>query len=896
MKPSNPYVGPVSFQTKDEHKFFGREREAGDLASLVAAYPATLFYATSGAGKTSILNAKLLPALALRGASVLGPVRVIRPAEALQEVQPANIFAFNVLRGIAPKTIDISRLSLADYLFSIRASNDDDAIRPLRVLILDQFEELFTSFPERWEERRQFFEQIGEALKNDGRLRVLFSMREEFTAKLDSYAEELPDALRMRLRLERLGPDAALKAIARPLDLTGISYADGVAEGLVEKLRRRNDGLATEFVEPLHLQIVCSRLWQELPDGTPVISKDMADTRGDVERALANYYDRSIQEIAKAHGVVEGLLRTGFERAFITDGNRAPVRLIKGRSAGDLDGKYIPDLEKFHLIRLTFSGDDASWYELSHDRFIAPILQSNNEWRERDPSSFFYARIEGQALDWERSDARVRPKLRLSGVDLATAREWIAEGKRTGYGPSELARRLIGESAEFHGRRLRTILIAVAVVALALVVVAAIKLRDFDRVTRERAEAEAEAEIARSMLDEAKIHDALSWALRATSKSSGAEIPEAAKRVLIDAVSASSQGVWLPRRGESLQAVRFSPNGNRVMTLTPRELCVWMTRDGGKESCSAPSDVGSTWRAAEFAPGGKFLWATASADAPSELNPQVQYILYRIPSMKLLFQRTLTAGVTAILHRTDSTLSFATTKVSDPYALAFSYDGKQLFVAEGNQLTILTVPALAVVRSIPIGNHVVSNIELSQDGRYAALKVSPFKRLLLLDLRGARTLRLKDVSPESRPVFLDAGRTLALIGGGKIRYFRTADGIPPKKDTNVPAEGKTFIRRGGLIKARPKETNTVVEVYRLASSDTPSSKLLPTAIIDDLDLSAEGRYLVTSSGSMARIWDFKATDVPLNFASMGTLKALGCQELKRLGPVVPQLKEVCTSQ
>src|SRR5205085_10390729 len=58
-----PYVGAVPFQRSDEQKFFGREREADELASLVVAHPVVLLYAQSGVGKTSLINARLIPVL-----------------------------------------------------------------------------------------------------------------------------------------------------------------------------------------------------------------------------------------------------------------------------------------------------------------------------------------------------------------------------------------------------------------------------------------------------------------------------------------------------------------------------------------------------------------------------------------------------------------------------------------------------------------------------------------------------------------------------------------------------------------------------------------------------------------------------------------------------------------
>ena len=61
----NPYVGPRSFERKERALFFGREREARDLLALAISKRLVLFYAPSGAGKSSLINARLIPSLAV---------------------------------------------------------------------------------------------------------------------------------------------------------------------------------------------------------------------------------------------------------------------------------------------------------------------------------------------------------------------------------------------------------------------------------------------------------------------------------------------------------------------------------------------------------------------------------------------------------------------------------------------------------------------------------------------------------------------------------------------------------------------------------------------------------------------------------------------------------------
>ena len=54
---SNPYPGPESFARGDDRPYFGREQETTDLSSLAVTERLLVFYAPSGAGKTSLLKA-----------------------------------------------------------------------------------------------------------------------------------------------------------------------------------------------------------------------------------------------------------------------------------------------------------------------------------------------------------------------------------------------------------------------------------------------------------------------------------------------------------------------------------------------------------------------------------------------------------------------------------------------------------------------------------------------------------------------------------------------------------------------------------------------------------------------------------------------------------------------
>ena len=70
----NPYVGPRSFQTGEA--LYGRDREIRDLLGLLIAERIVLLHSPSGAGKTSLVQAALIPRLEAEEFTVLPVMRV----------------------------------------------------------------------------------------------------------------------------------------------------------------------------------------------------------------------------------------------------------------------------------------------------------------------------------------------------------------------------------------------------------------------------------------------------------------------------------------------------------------------------------------------------------------------------------------------------------------------------------------------------------------------------------------------------------------------------------------------------------------------------------------------------------------------------------------------------
>jgi hypothetical protein len=86
MPTLNPYIGPRAFEEGEAARFFGRERELEDLFHLLLARRLVLLHAPSGAGKSSLIQAALIPRLRAEGFMVHPVIRVGAEAAAGVEI------------------------------------------------------------------------------------------------------------------------------------------------------------------------------------------------------------------------------------------------------------------------------------------------------------------------------------------------------------------------------------------------------------------------------------------------------------------------------------------------------------------------------------------------------------------------------------------------------------------------------------------------------------------------------------------------------------------------------------------------------------------------------------------------------------------------------------------
>ena len=603
---ANPYVGPRSLRY-GEH-IYGRDREARQLLELLIAERIVLLYSPSGAGKTSLIQAGLIPELEKEEFHVLPVIRVNRDPG--PDVAPKNLYVMSTLlsleREVPPERAlpveELAAMSLADYLKRREAtSGTDDGT----FLVFDQFEEILTIDPMNRDAKIEFFNQVGEVLRDLTRW-ALFSMREDHVAALDPYLRPIPTRLKSTFRLDLLTAESARIAVQLPAKVAGVEVTEEATTKLVDDLRQvavQGPTGATEhqlgpYVEPVQLQVVCYRLWEKLPGNAMQITAVQVEGTGDVDSALADYYSERVAQIAVKTAVKERVLREWFDRRLITESGIRGQVMVGSESTKDLNDAAIQALVDVHLIR----GEErrgVTWLELAHDRLVKPIRANNSVWWERNLSV-----LQHQAAVWNnqgRSDA-----LCLRGEARKDAKAWAEEHAAE---LTETEREFIGVCERNHDARTNRwawwAALGLSVVLGCISVLAVYAWRQAEEAKRESRIATARSIASRALqLRDDRLDVSLLLATEAQRRS---DLPDTRGSLLTTAYANPRLSSYLNGSLSPIYAVAFSHDGAKVATGDFDGLVTIWDAKTRRVIESLPKFVQDAVRTIAFSPDGHYM-------------------------------------------------------------------------------------------------------------------------------------------------------------------------------------------------------------------------------------------------------------------------------------------------
>ena len=410
MTTQRRYPGTPPFQEQDAHIFFGREHDTKELLRLIRLKKLVVLYGKSGLGKTSLINAGIIPAFEQSN-------EVVAEEEegTTYDTMKVRFFAWKDTDSQAPletlrmETVGkVARHPLFEKagleLDSLWASFKNHQLQSetpaTYVLFFDQFEELFT-YPEgQIKEFKQALAQLVQAtipsaykqhlreqfktnifskaekarLLQAVSIKVVLGIRSDRLSLLDKMSDYLPNILVNLYELKALNSVQARAAIALPARQEGnfvtpqFQYQDTTIDTILNHLES-----GSGRIEPFQIQYICEHAEQVVKVSNKVILSP--SDLGDLSQLFENYYHHKIAEIGntaeeqKARSLLEdGLLFNGVrlsllkEQITATEGfNIAPTLLKK--------------LENVRLVRAEGRGEQ-TYYEITHDTLVEPISKS----------------------------------------------------------------------------------------------------------------------------------------------------------------------------------------------------------------------------------------------------------------------------------------------------------------------------------------------------------------------------------------------------------------------------------------------------------------------------------------------------------------------------------------
>jgi serine/threonine protein kinase/WD40 repeat protein len=274
----SPYPGLSAF-TKDQARFFfGREMEVESVWRKVSRLPLAALIGPSGVGKSSFLRAGVIPARP-EGWSVV----ICTPGDA-----PFTSLTQSLLPDYMGQTEAMhDLLRLQDIERSVPLLSKWRQRSKQALLIMDQFEELFTLNPP--EVQNRFAELLGR-LSIEADIHVLVSMRDDFFFLCHQYPGLRP-LFPGSIPLGPLSSQDLRRAIVEPARLCGFAFED---DALVDEMMADVEGERGAL--PL-VAFAAAKLWELRDREHGLITRRSYEEIGHVGGALAQHAETTLEKI-----------------------------------------------------------------------------------------------------------------------------------------------------------------------------------------------------------------------------------------------------------------------------------------------------------------------------------------------------------------------------------------------------------------------------------------------------------------------------------------------------------------------------------------------------------------------------------------------------------------------
>ncbi|BBB02023.1 putative WD-40 repeat protein [Actinacidiphila reveromycinica] len=602
-----PYFGLATFQPEDAEWFFGREELTADLEARIHAHRFLAVFGASGTGKSSLLRAGLLPRL---GGTTAGTPPAARPADwrtvlMVPGPHPLEECAARLgALGSGPAAAvhaELLRDPRALHLTALHLTAGDRPGAEL-LLVVDQFEEVFTLCTDPSERAAFIAALVTAAGAANSRTRVVLGVRADFYARCAEHPELVAALRDAQLLVGPMTTDELRRAVTGPATRAGCTVEGALLARLV------GDAAGQPNVLPL-MSHALRETWRRRRGTTLTENGYLA--AGGLRQALAQsaetvYRTLTPRQAATARSVLLQLIALG-------DGTEDTRRRVpRADLATDPGAGAVLDvLADARLLTL-----DATTVEITHEALIGAWPRLSGWIAEDRAGLLVHQQLNEATAVWERE--RRDPGTLLRGARLTEAAEWA--GRQRSLPLGDRARAFLTASVRHHRRTAR--LRRAAVSTLAVLALLATGTAVWAAQQRSTARSERVQAVAEQLLAQA-------GQTRAIDPSLAAELDLASYRTRPSREAATglidSQNVPLstPLTGhtQAVYAVAFSPDGHTLATGAGDDtIRLWDLTDPGHPTALGQPLRGHTnwvyWL--QFSPDGRTL-ASASRDRTARL-------------------------------------------------------------------------------------------------------------------------------------------------------------------------------------------------------------------------------------------------------------------------------------
>ncbi len=804
----SPYLGLSTFKSEDVSFFYGREKETESFLNRLKIQPFLAIVGPSGAGKSSFVQAGIIPSLEKGWRTI-----TVRPG-----VSPlTNLAARLIKEGIeiakSPTELKTNPEILGNALRNIAYETNTSIL-----LIIDQFEELFTLCLDQ-QEREIYAEHLAKAARSEEEpIRIIITLRDDFLIRVKSLPG-LQDKITQNLELLTTPqPTDLLRILTEPAKRLGYQFEDTeLPREIVESVKKESSAL------PL-LAFTAAKLWELRDRQFKQLRRKTYEAMGGIGGSLTQHAENVMAEMSQDE---QKLVKEAFRHLVTSEGTRFVVtrsdlrQLLGNNREADLV------IEKLVTARLLVASEGeagSETIEVIHEALLSAWPRLVRWRQEASEGARLRDQLRAAARQWQE---RNRPNGLLWRDEALTEYQLWRErytGNLTEI-EEEFATASISEATRNQRLRRKLLITAITVliVGLAIVLYQQQKTKKQLLETLELYEEQGRQEMFKNNLDGAAVYLSEAYSKGRDSL---------ALRYMLSVALAKLENhppIILSNHTDALTMAIFSPDDQLVATASKDKTArIWQARDG-KELFTLKGHE-DTVTSCQFSPDSKLLlttsldktaciWKTSDGSLIAKLSGHSDGI------KNALFSPNGKQIVTISYDKTAKIWDSATGQLNNTlsghlgtiYSVCYSEDGKKILTSSADKTAKIWDSTTGKLENTLVGHSAtVTNITLSPDNK------------LIVTSSNDKTARIWQ-----------------LIDGQLVRVVSLPEGAIT--DCKFSPDGKSILT-----------TNSNSKAYIW---DTKTGKLSTTlegheANIINGEFSHDGKLVITSSYDKSlRIWE-----------------------------------------